>query len=138
MKDIEDAVNACQSCQEQRNSNPKPALDELKLPSLAMQPMLEVGCDLFTATGKQWLAFVDCYSGFSWTCQLRKLDPRTVTMALENWFNDFGWPSNNRTDGRPQFRTKFKDFCSSQGIEHELSSPYMHTTKRATGWRKKQ
>ena len=29
-----------------------------------------------------------------------------------------------RTDGGPQFRSEFKDFCASHGIQHELSSPY--------------
>ena len=34
-KDIKDAVNACQPCQEQRNSNPNATLGKLKLPSSA-------------------------------------------------------------------------------------------------------
>ena len=47
-----------------------------------------------------------------------RTDCITITAALENW------PLSIRTDGGPQFRTEFKDFCSSQGIIHELSSPY--------------
>lgn len=75
-KDIEDTVNACQPCQEQRNSNS--TLGKLKIPSSANQPMLEVGCDLFSATGKQWLVLV------GWTRQLCKLDTKAIIATLES------------------------------------------------------
>ena len=43
---------------------------------------------------------------------------------MEAWFFDFGWPEYIRSDGGPQFRTEFKQFCNKHGIQHELSSPY--------------
>ena len=43
---------------------------------------------------------------------------------MEQWFNDYGWPTHIRTDGGPQFRSEFKEFCTEHGITHELSSPY--------------
>ena len=61
-KDIEDSINFCPACQEQRNSNARPRLGELTLPISAKQPMLHIGCD--SAIGKQWLTLVDRYSGF--------------------------------------------------------------------------
>ena len=35
-----------------------------------------------------------------------------------------GWPSIVRTDGGPQFRNEFVQFCEQNGIKHELASPY--------------
>ena len=43
---------------------------------------------------------------------------------LTNWFNILGWPEKIRTDGGPQFRSEFDNFCKSFYIHHELSSPY--------------
>ena len=113
---------ACTPCQEQRQSNPQQSMREVNLTSEAKQPMLHTACDLFSAVGKQWLALVNRFSG--WAIQVKKLDTRGVTLHLGNWFNDFGWPTHIRTDGRPQFRSEFKEFCAAHGIQHELSSPY--------------
>ena len=107
-----------------KDSNPRPKMNEVILPGDAKHPMLQTACDLFSAVGKQWLALVDRFSGYGWTTPLRKLDTRGVTQHLENWFNKFGWPTHIRTDGGPQFRSEFKDFCASHGIQHEPSSPY--------------
>ena len=109
-KDIEQSVANCSPCQAQRQSNPRPKMNEVSLPGDAKQPMLHTACDLFSAVGKQWLALVDRFSGYGWATPLRKLDTRGVTQHLENWFNEFGWPTHIRTDGGPQFRSGFKDF----------------------------
>ena len=122
--DIEQSVANCSSCQAQRQSNPRPKLDKVNLPGDAKQPMLHTACDLFSATGKQWLALVDRFSGYAWTVPLRKLDTKAIIQHLEQWFNEFGWPTHIRTDGGPQFRSEFKEFCTAHGITHELSSPY--------------
>ena len=37
---------------------------------------------------------------------------------------DFGYPTHIRTDGGPQFRGPFKDWCNLKNIIHEVSSPY--------------
>ena len=55
---------------------------------------------------------------------LRKLDTKAIILHLEQWFNDFGWPTHIRTDGGPQFRSEFKEFCKAHGITHDLSSTY--------------
>ena len=60
---IEQSVAICSPCQEQRQSNPKPLMGDVKLPGEAKQPMLQTVCDLFSAVGKQWLALVDRFSG---------------------------------------------------------------------------
>ena len=65
--DIEHSVANCSACQASRQSNPRPKLDTVQLPGEAKQPMLHTACDLFSATGKQWLALIDRFSGFGWT-----------------------------------------------------------------------
>ena len=55
---------------------------------------------------------------------LQKLDTKSVTSQLESWFSDFACPRHIRTDGGPQFRSEFKDFCYPHCIPHELFSPY--------------
>ena len=43
---------------------------------------------------------------------------------LRSWFNLLGWPQSIHSDGGPQFRGDFVQFCSEYGIKHELSAPY--------------
>ena len=122
--DIEQSVANCSPCQAQRQSNTRPHMDTVNLPGEAKQPMLHTACDLFSAVGKQWLALVDRFSGYAWTTALRRLDTKAVILHLENWLNDFGWPTHIRTDGGPQFRSELEEFCAAHGIQLELSSPY--------------
>ena len=93
--DIEHSMANCSACQASRQSNPRPKLDRVQLPGKAKQPMLHTACDLFSATGKQWLALVDRFSGYGWTTALRKTDTRAIITHLEQWFNDYGWPCND-------------------------------------------
>ena len=86
--------------------------------------MNEVGTDLFDAIGKKWIVLVDRYSGYAWTQELRRTDTASVVGQLSDWFIEVGWPTAIRTDGGPQFRTEFSQFCDRHGIKHELSSPY--------------
>ena len=95
--DIEQLVASCSPCQAQRQSNTKPRMDDINLPGEAKQPMLHTACDLFSAVGKQQLALVDRFSGYAWTTVLRRLDTKAVTLHLESWFNNFGWPTHIRT-----------------------------------------
>jgi hypothetical protein len=55
---------------------------------------------------------------------LCSITSKSISEALTDWFNDFGIPEKIRTDGGPQFRSEFQEFCKSLHIHHELSSPY--------------
>ena len=96
----------------------------------AKQLMLHTACNLFSAVGKQWLALVDRFSGYAWTVALRRLDTKAVILHLESWFNNFDWPTHIRTDGGPQFRSEFKEFCAAHGIQHELCLLYTSPSPR--------
>lgn len=86
--------------------------------------MFAVSADLFDYGGNTYLVLVDRFSGFSFVRRLMSVRTSDVTKCLLEWFMDWGIPNSIRTDGGPQFRTEFETFCSRNGIEHEVSSPY--------------
>ena len=86
--------------------------------------MDEIGTDLFDTIGKKWLATVDLYSGYAWLTQLNGTHTVKITKELSNILNSFGWPNSIRTDGGPQFRQEFADFCKANSIQHELASAH--------------
>jgi len=59
-----------------------------------------------------------------WCDRLKRTDTASVTSLLDKWMLDFGYPCSIRTDGGPQFRTAFKEWCKAKNIIHEVSSPY--------------
>lgn len=67
---------------------------------------------------------IDRYSGYGWAGKLNSTSTEKVTDKLAEWFYEHGWPRKIRSDGGPQFRSEFKQFCESHGIQHELSSAY--------------
>ena len=69
---------------------------------------------------------MDRFSGWPMVKKLGKLDTKAITDTLEDWFVDVGKPLRIRSDGGPQFRSEFVDWCEDQEIKHELSSAYHH------------
>ena len=67
---------------------------------------------------------VDRYSGMPFVWPLRGLSTAEVTHHMTECFDFCGWPAAIRTDGGPQFRQEFENFCKEMGIQHELSSAY--------------
>ena len=56
----------------------------------------------------------------------RKANTTTITNILDDLFVDHGIPVSIRTDGGPQFRGPFDEWCRQNNIRHELSSAYHH------------
>ena len=67
---------------------------------------------------------VDRYSGYIFVARLRKTHTQAITDQMWSWFRDFGLPTTCRSDGGPQFRGEFAEFCQRYSITHEVSSPY--------------
>ena len=86
--------------------------------------MSQDGVDLFDFGGRTHLVCMDHWSGFPLFCELRSTTSRAICTALSHWFNILGWPRHIRSDGGPQFRSKFTAFCSKNGIRHKLAAPY--------------
>jgi hypothetical protein len=100
--------------------------DEPLILTEASGPMAKVGSDLFQLDGKNYLVVKCSYSGWIWMAELKSTVTSSITSRMTSWFNTFGWPAVIRTDGGPQFRTEFSDFCEKHGISRDdgPSSPY--------------
>jgi hypothetical protein len=85
-------------------------------------PMESVSVDLCEYGSKKYMVMVDRHSGYPFVAQLRSTVTSAVTKVLEDWFLDYGWPKVIGSDGGPQFRSEFDNFCKENHIIHELSS----------------
>ena len=112
-------VQNCAQCQELLPSKPC----EHTQHSTGDFPLEMTSSDLFQG-GKDYLVYTDRYSGMIWCNRLQRTQTKDVTTQLNKWMLDFGYPRSIRTDGGPQYRTPFKEWCAQKGIEHEVSSPY--------------
>ena len=118
--DIRDLIDRCEACQQLRPSQPTEPFIETK----AAHPMEQLSVDLFTVKGKTYMVTADRYSGYICVDMLRDLSTKAVTNNIDKIIQIFGVPVACRTDGGPQFRQPFKDYCATKGITHETSSPY--------------
>ena len=86
--------------------------------------MTHLGSDLCEYQGKHYLIMVDRYSGYLMARYIRNQKSSTVINAMNHYFHLFGFPSVMRTDGGPNYRNEFDEFCAEHNIKHELSSAY--------------
>ena len=113
-------VKGCMECVKLAPSQQKHKLTAEK----AMAPMSHMGIDLFSWQGKNYLVAVCRFSGWPFVKLMRSTTTDSVCKTLTSWFNNFGWPIAIRTDGGPQFRAIFSEFCASRNIAHETASAY--------------
>ena len=118
--DIIQLCKSCEPCQEAQPSQSKLPLQ----PTCASLPMEMVGIDFFEAAGKTHLLLVDRFSGYPLVHEMRTTTTEATTKRLDEWFSFLGYPAVIRSDGGPQFRGLFKDWCAERSIRHETSSPY--------------
>ena len=121
VKDLKNMVWACEPCEKNRISKPnEPLLQTLD----AWRPFQQVSVDLAQLDGKHYLVLADRYSGWPEVKLLNHLDTNSIIKVLETIFETFGIPERVRTDGGPQFRREFANWCEELGMVHELTSPY--------------
>ena len=113
-------IERCESCQQLRPSKPVEPFIQTK----AKFPMEQISIDLFHVKSKTYIVIADRYSGYIWVEMLHHQDTKAVTDVLDKITRIFGVPLVCRTDGGPQFRGPFKNYCLEKGITHEQSSPY--------------
>ena len=118
--DLKTAIDKCEVCQSSRPSLPVDTF----ITTTSEEPMAQVSVDLFQVGNSHYLLLVDRYSGYPMVTKLKSLTSETVIQRLNHWFLSFGYPRVLRSDGGPQFRSRFAKFCSDNGIRHEVSSPY--------------
>ena len=111
-------AETCEQCQRLRPVLPPEPL----LQTTATYPMEMCSIDLASGGGNDYLVMVDRYSGYIFAAQLHQTSTKDIIKHLKRWMFDFGMSKVLRSDGGPQFRSEFNDFCDSIGATHELSS----------------
>ena len=124
LNDIKQMIEKCTPCSVNRPSLPKNPRVSKPPSSYLGPPMSQVGVDLFEFGGHQHILCVDQWSGYPLFERLSSTTSASVISQLKRWFNTLGWPRIIRSDGGPQFRGDFLDFCRTNNVVHELSSPY--------------
>ena len=117
---IKNMIDKCDQCQRLRASQREEKLQQ----TTASRPMESLSADLWHNGGKDYLVVADRFSGWPWAYQLRSTDSKSVTAKLDEIFFECGFASEIRTDGGPQFRGHFEEYCKKNKIKPELSSPY--------------
>ena len=118
--DIRMMIDKCEACQHLRPSKPL----ETFITTSANFPMEQISIDLLHVRGKTYMVTADRYSRYIWVEMLRDQGTKAVTDVLDKIKRIFGIPITCRTDGGPQFRGPFDEYCKRKGIKHETSSPY--------------
>eukprot|EP00095_Tigriopus_kingsejongensis_P005672 snap_masked-scaffold377_size191454-processed-gene-0.8 protein:Tk05672 transcript:snap_masked-scaffold377_size191454-processed-gene-0.8-mRNA-1 annotation:"PREDICTED: uncharacterized protein K02A2.6-like" len=118
--DISRLVSGCDSCASSLASQSYEPI----LPTFGREPMSHLGADLFEISGSHWLVVVDRFSGYPFAQHITRLNTAAIISCLSTWFLEYGLPECIRSEGGPQFRSDFDEFCDRQGIVHELLSPY--------------
>ena len=117
--------NLCQTCTQCQALSPvkkrDPANRAQAKAAEDLFPMSDVALDLFTVKNTDYLVQVDRFSGFPFVHRLTKTTTKSIIDHLMKWLSLEGIPQRCRTDGGPQFRGPFQDFCANLGIKHELS-----------------
>ena len=117
---IKQRMQKCEQCQKFRLSQPAEPL----IQTTAGFPMHKVSTDPYKANGINYLIVADRFSGYPFIATLKDTSTSVIIKHMTSWFQTYGIPLAIRTDGGPQFRGPFKDFCKSMGIIHEQSFGY--------------
>ena len=118
---IKKIVDECPQCQKHKDSQQQQPIVQC---NQAEAPMEVVGMDLFASGGRDFIVMVDQFSAFPMVAKLPTTNTTTVLNILLGWFQTLGFPETIISDGGPQFRTAFKDFCEKYAIHHDPSSAY--------------
>jgi len=119
--EITQYVQSCEVCQCMQASQQKEPMAE---EDVGRWPMDQVGIDLFKVGRDDYIVMIDRFSGYPWTAQLKGVDTKHVTDALDNWFLEVGYAQTAISDGGPQFRGPFDEYCKEKSIKHVTTSPY--------------
>ena len=118
--EITERIEKCHECQQNRKANSPEPLNQ----TTATSAMEQLSADLFDLNGNQYLVIVDRFSGYPFVSRLKRTNTEAIVKEFEAVFDNYGLPRRIRTDGGPQFRGPFANFCSARGIIHEKTSPY--------------
>ncbi|CAF1443856.1 unnamed protein product [Rotaria sp. Silwood1] len=121
-KDIENIVNQCPSCSVNSKQPPKASLQQWNVPE---QPWQRIQIDFM---GKffnyYYLIVVDAHSKRLEVLVMNNISTKATINALQSLFSRNGLCEQIVSDNGTQFTSEeFKQFCSSNGIEHIRTTP---------------
>ena len=122
LKDIEETVSKCRTCQKYRNAQTKEPLEQHEVPE---EPWTKVATDLLHFRGKEYLLVCDYFTKFYEICEMEKSAASEVVIRkLKNIFARYGVPLTLISDNGPQYSSRtFKNFVRKWQIEHVTTSP---------------
>lgn len=113
-------AEACSICNRYRDSNRKEPLMPHASPS---RPWQKVGVDIFTHTGRDYLATVDYLSGYTEVDRLPTKTVADIVYCLKQQFARHGIPEEVVTDNSPFNSAEFRNFAFGYEFLHTTSSP---------------
>jgi hypothetical protein len=119
--DIRNVSHSCDTCREKLPLNP---VETERHHEPATFPFQFIHADLASCEGREFLIIVDQFSGWPevFDCG-RTASTASVTDKFRELFARFGAPVTIYTDGGPQFRDEFGQFCKEWKANHVTSSP---------------
>ena len=122
LKDIEETVSKCRTCQKYRNTQTKEPLEQHEVPE---EPWTKLATDLLHFRGKEYLLVCDYLTKFFEICEMEKSAASEVVIRkLKNIFARYGVPLTLISDKGLQYSSRtFKNFVRKWQIEHVTTSP---------------
>ena len=119
--EIKEMITACETC---RTYETTPQKETLMPHEVTSRPWEQVGADLFTLNGTEYLVTSDYYSNFFEIDRLPNTRSSTVITKLKNHFARYGCPERVISDNGPQFYSdEFVQFAKQWDFVHRTSSP---------------
>ena len=107
---VQQYVQQCPQYAEFAKGKPLQPLQDIPDSMLEVGPIDRLGTYLFHHRGKDFLIFVDFFSGFKWVAELKRLDSGEIIKHLTHWFSQgCGLPRAIRCDSGPQYRAEFNN-----------------------------
>ena len=122
-KDIDEVIQACNTCQEFLPQQPR----ETMIPSdLPPRPWHTIGTDLFLFDDDEYLLIADYYSKFQIVRKIPRGNSNSKTVAdlARQVFGEHGVPEIVRSDNGPHYQGHYKKLASEYGFQHVKSSPH--------------
>ena len=121
-RDIKNIAKTCLPCQEKL---PSQAPEPERAHEESFYPFHSLHMDLGSYEGRQFLIVVDQFSSLPHIFECGKTaTTKQVTDFVTAFITTYSAPVFIYSDGGPQFRDEFDDFCKTWSITHVKSSPH--------------
>ena len=121
-KDIQEAVEKCNLCQEQQNAL---MTNQCSISEVPPHPWHTLGSDLFYHKRLDFLVVVDYFSKFLIVRKIPNSTSSAIIKELDSMFSEYGKPYLFHSDNGPCYTSEeFRIFIDEWKIEHRTSSPH--------------